>query len=253
MLAGLGAGLLAGLLGIGGGLLVVPVLFFVLSQDPVHAGYAMHVALGSSLAFIVINSGMATLTHQRLGGVRWREVGWLAPALIAGGLLGAAIADQLPTAWLQRWFGGFLIVMAAYLFIQRIPDLPNRMARSWQSAVAGLPIGMVASLAGVGGGVMLVPWFLSRGFRTADAVGTSSACTVLVALVGTIGFALISDPVPLKGATGYVYWPAVAAFAITAMVTAPFGARLAHRVNQRSLRRGFALLVLLVGIKLLLF
>jgi hypothetical protein len=252
MLAGLAAGLLAGLLGIGGGLLVVPVLFFVLSQDSVHAAYAMHVALGSSLAFIVINSGMATLTHQRLGGVRWREVRWLAPGLIVGGLLGAAIADQLPTAWLQRWFGGFLIVMAAYLFIQRIPDLPNRMARSWKSALAGLPIGLVASLAGVGGGVMLVPWLLTRGFRTADAVGTSSACTVLVALVGTIGYAVISDPVPLDGATGYVYWPAVAAFAVTALVTAPFGARLAHRVNQRSLRRGFALLVLLVGVKLLL-
>ncbi|MDX1442801.1 MAG: sulfite exporter TauE/SafE family protein [Gammaproteobacteria bacterium] len=250
VLAGIVAGFLAGLLGIGGGLVVVPVMFFVLSSDPAAATYAMHVALGSSLAFIVINSGIAAIMHWRLGGLRWRELGWMAPGLVIGSLAGARLADEFPTAALQRWFGIFLLVMAAYLFLQRHPPLP-KADRPWLSAIAGLPIGGVASLAGVGGGVMVVPWLLARGHRAAVAVATSSACTVIVAFVGSVGYMLFASETPLPYSTGYIYWPAVAAFAVTAIFTAPLGAKTAHRIDQSKLRRGFALLVLLVGLKLL--
>ena len=251
LLAGIAAGFLAGLLGIGGGLVVVPAIFFVLSLDPAQAEFAMHVALGSSLAFIVINSGIAAFSHWRLGGLRWREVAWLAPGLVLGSLAGARLADEFSTEILQRWFGGFLVAMAVYLFLQRRLTLPAA-ARPWHTAVAGLPIGGVASLAGVGGGVMVVPWMLARGYRPAVAVATSSACTLIVALVGTLGYILFASRTPLPYSTGYIYWPAVFAFAATAMFAAPFGARAAHRVDQVTLRRGFALLVLLVGLRLLL-
>lgn len=250
LLAGLFAGFLAGLLGIGGGLVVVPVIFLVLMQDPAHAEYAMHVALGSSLAFIVINSGAAAWVHYRMGGLRWQEFYWLAPGLVLGSLLGAQLADGLSTAILQRWFGGFLIAMAIYLFLQRRPPMP-KTGRPWASVIAGLPIGTIASLAGVGGGVMVVPWLLARGHRAAVAVATSSACTVVVALVGALGYVLFASRQPLPWSTGYIYWPAVLAFAATAVLMAPLGARAAHRINQKKLRRGFALLVLVVGIRLL--
>lgn len=250
VVAGIAAGFLAGLLGIGGGLIVVPAMFFMLSRDPVHADYAMHVALGSSLAFIVINSSISAFMHYRIGGLRWREIGWLTPGLVIGSLLGAQLADLFTTLVLQRWFGGFLVVMAIYLFVQRRPPLP-KTDRPWVSTIAGLPIGTIASLAGVGGGVMVVPWMLARGHRAVVAVATSSACTVIVAIVGALGYSLLASRTPLEWSTGYIYWPAVAAFSVTAIFTAPLGAKLAHRIDQSKLRRGFALLVAIVGIRLL--
>ncbi len=250
LLAGVIAGFLAGLLGIGGGLVVVPVLYFVFSNDPVTAGEAMHLALGSSLAFIVLNSGSAAWAHFRLDGVRWEEVAWLAPGLSVGGLLGAFVAGMLPTEALRLWFGVFLLAMATWIFLQRRPALESRVPRA-VSAVAGIPIGTLASLAGVGGGVMVVPWLLMRGFRPAHAVATSSFCTVVVAFVGTIGYAVFANDVGLAWTTGYVYWPAVLGIAISALMFAPLGAKAAHRVNQRLLRRGFSLLLVIVGIRLM--
>lgn len=248
-LAGLAAGLLAGLLGIGGGLVVVPVLYFHFGGDPVTAPYAMHLALGSSLAFIVINSGVAAWTHAKLDGVRWHEVALLAPGLSAGALAGAAIADYLPTVVLAKFFGSFLLVMAALMTFRRAGEF--RAPRNWMSAVIGGPMGVVASLAGVGGGVMVVPWLLARGHRAVHAVATSSVCTVIVAALGAAGYAAFADPLPLEGVTGYVHWYAVFGIAVTALVSAQLGARLAHRVDQKLLRRGFALLLVVVGARLL--
>lgn len=248
---GLVAGFLAGLLGIGGGLIVVPSLYYFFSHDPVTAPYAMHLALGSSLAFIVLNSGAAAWMHHRLGGVHWREVMWLAPGLALGALFGAALAGQLDTQTLARGFGAFLIVMALYLFAHRRPAF-HAGKKHWLSLFAGVPMGAIASLAGVGGGVMVVPWLLSRGFKPAHAVGTSSFSTVIVAALGALGYMLFAETVPLQGVTGYVYWPAVIGIGFTAMLMAPLGARTAHHVNQLWLRRGFAMLMFVIGMELLL-
>lgn len=249
-LTGAVAGLLAGLLGIGGGLVVVPVLYFHFSADPVTAPYAMHLALGSSLAFIVINSGIAAWTHARLDGVRWREVSWLAPGLALGGLAGAALADMLSTEALARFFGGFLLAMAVWMVFRSAAA--GRTAPQWLSAVIGLPMGTVAALAGVGGGVMVVPWLLARGHAAAHAVSTSSICTVVVAAVGVSGYILFGEPVPVDSVIGYVHAQAVLGIAITALLTAQVGARLAHRVDQKLLRRVFAGLLVVVGARLLL-
>lgn len=248
--AGVAAGFLAGLLGIGGGLVVVPLLYFYFSGDPAVAPHAMHLALGSSLAFIVINSGFASWMHMRLDGVRWSEVRRLGPGLAIGSLAGAALADALPTEILARFFGIFLLVMAVLIIVQRTGDV--RRPPQWLSMVIGAPMGLLASLAGVGGGVMVVPWMLARGHRAAQAVATSSVCTVLVAAVGTVGYIALAEDVALAGATGYVHWPAVIGIAVTALFAARFGARLAHHVDHRLLRRVFALLLAVVGVRLLL-
>ncbi|HEX7031294.1 MAG TPA: sulfite exporter TauE/SafE family protein [Gammaproteobacteria bacterium] len=248
--AGLAAGFLAGLLGIGGGLVVVPLLYFWFSNDPVAAPYAMHLALGSSLAFIVLNSGIAAWSHAKLDGVRWAEARLLAPGLALGSLAGAALADGLPGDVLVRYFGGFLLVMAA-LMAFRAPR-PAPAGRSRHSAWIGIPIGVVAALAGVGGGVMVVPWLFSRGYRAAEVVATSSVCTVVVALVGVAGYLLFADPVPLPGVIGYVHWQAVLGISVTALFAAQFGVRLAHRVDQRLLRRAFAVLLVVVGLRLVM-
>lgn len=249
--AGLLAGFLAGLLGIGGGLVVVPVLFFYFSGYAELAPYAMHLALGSSLAFIVLNSSAAAWVHYRLDGVQWPEARDLSPGLVAGGLIGAAIADALSTAVLARAFGIFLLAMAALILFGSRLQFPGG-GRRWHSAAAGVPIGGVAALVGVGGGVMIVPWLLSRGYRAAQAVATSSICTIVVAVVGAVGYMLFADAVPLPYTTGYVHWPAVLGIAVTAFLTARLGARLAHRVDQRVLRKVFALLLVIVAVRLLI-
>lgn len=248
-LAGLVAGFLAGLLGIGGGLVVVPLLFFWFSHDPLAAPYAMHLALGSSLAFIVINSGVAAWTHMKLDGVRWHEVRLLAPGLAIGSIVGAALADFLPTEALARFFGIFMIAMAALMFFRKPRETQG--GHHWYSGVIGVPMGIVASLAGVGGGVMVVPWLFSRGYRAAHVIATTSVCTIVVAIVGTLGYTVFADPVPLPGVIGYVHWHAVLGIAVTAFFTAQIGARLAHRVDQQMLRKGFAGLLVIVGLRLL--
>lgn len=247
--AGLVAGFLAGLLGIGGGLVVVPLLYFWFSADPLAAPYAMHLALGSSLAFIVINSGVAAWTHMKLDGVRWPEVRLLAPGLAAGSVVGAALADLLPTGALARFFGVFMIAMAALMFFRKPRDFHG--GNRWYSGVIGVPMGVVAALAGVGGGVMVVPWLFSRGYRAAQVVATTSVCTIVVAVIGTLGYTVFADPVPLPGVIGYVHWHAVLGIAATAFFTAQIGARLAHRLDQQMLRKGFAALLVLVGLRLL--
>lgn len=249
-MTGLVAGFLAGLLGIGGGLIMVPILYYVFSAQPDTAPHAMHLALASSLAFIVLNSGAAAWMHHRLGGVRWREVLLIAPGLAFGGLAGAALAGQLGSDILRGWFASFLIVMALYLLLHRARVEAKRIPEMF-SAIIGLPIGMVAALAGVGGGVMVVPWMIFRGHATAIAIAISSICTVLVALLGAIGYMWFANAPEFAHATGYVYWPAVFATAITSMLVAPYGAKVAHRVDQQSLKKGFAILILLVGVKLL--
>lgn len=246
---GLVAGLLAGLLGIGGGLVVVPMLYFHFSANPVTAPHAMHLALGSSLAFIVINSGIAAWTHARLDGVRWREFRLLAPGLAAGGLAGAALADNLSTVALARFFGSFLLAMSAWMLFR--PAGTRRDVPESLSYVIGLPMGTLAALAGVGGGVMVVPWLLARGHSAAHAVSTSSVCTVVVAAIGAAGYIFLAESLQLDGVTGYVHWYAVLGVAVTALLTAQIGARLAHRIDQRLLRRIFALLLAVVGARLL--
>lgn len=248
--AGIAAGFLAGLLGIGGGLVIVPLLYFWFSADPVAAPYAMHLALGSSLAFIVVNSGTAAITHARLDGVRWTEAKRLAPGLAVGSLAGAALADLLPTNVLAKYFGVFLLVMAALLLFRRRQRV--HAGRAWHSTVIGVPMGVVAALAGVGGGVMVVPWLFSRGYRAAEVIATSSVCTVVVAATGVVGYLVFAEAVPLPGVIGYVHWPAVLGVSVTALFAAQAGARLAHRVNQQLLRRSFAGLMVIVGARLVL-
>lgn len=248
-LAGLAAGFLAGLLGIGGGIIVVPLLYFHFSADPVTAPYAMHLALGSSLAFIVINSGAAMWTHMKLDGVRWQEVQRLAPGLALGSVIGAALAGVLPSGALARFFGVFLLAMAALMLFRKPREAPAAGKR--YDRIIGIPMGIIAALAGVGGGVMVAPWLFQRGHRPAQVIATTSVCTVTVALIGAVGYMLFAEDIPLDGVIGYVHWQAVLGIAVTAFFTAQMGARLAHRVNQQLLRRGFAALLVIMGLRLL--
>jgi uncharacterized membrane protein YfcA len=255
-LLGLGAmaGVLAGLLGIGGGIVIVPGLAFLLADGPVPAARLMHFAVGTSLATIVVTALSSIRSHHRRGAVDWPTVGRLTPGLIVGCGLGALVADRLVTGTLATVFGSFLLAMALRLVQPGTPGGHRRLP-GWPGTTAyGTGIGALSTLVGIGGGTLSVPLLTWHGVDIRRAVGSAAACGLPIALAGTAGVMLAGAGLPGApgGATGYVYWPAFAAIVPASVACAPLGAWLAHVVPRRALRRGFALFVAIVGVRMLL-
>lgn len=251
--AGLFAGFLAGLLGVGGGLVFVPALLAIFHWQGVPPGAAMHAAVGSSLAAIILASASSVTAHARRGNVEWPVWRTLLPGLVAGALLGAAVAALLSGAVLRQVFGVFLFVVAFQMagFVQTAPHraLPGRAA----TGAVGVGIGAVAALVGIGGGVLTAPFLVWCNRPVLRAVGTAAAAGMPIAVAGAVGFAVAgAGTVGLPaGSTGFVVWPSALLLGSLAMVTAPFGARVAQHASALVLRRVFAVALVAVGIRLL--
>ncbi|MEN8176196.1 MAG: sulfite exporter TauE/SafE family protein [Pseudomonadota bacterium] len=248
------AGLLAGLLGVGGGLVIVPVLLWVFHGQGIDGAVSMHLAVGSSLATIVATSLSSIHSHHRRGAVEWSTVKLLAPGLVAGVALGTLAANFLPSQWLQRVFGVFAVLVAAQLLSGRGFRGDRSMPSASAMAVAGTFTGGISALVGIGGGSLTVPFLAWHGMPMVRAVATSSACGLPIAAAGALGFAYIGWRVPQlpAGATGFVFWPAVVGILVASVATAPLGARLAHSLPVGTLKRLFGLLLLVVGVTLLI-
>ncbi len=253
-LVGLLAGLLAGLFGIGGGLIVVPALGYQFALHDPDGGFRMHTAVGTSLASIVLTSLPAVRTHHKAGFVLWPTAVALAPAMMIGSLLGAAAAALLTGATLRSLIGVFVILAATYVFADRKPEASRALPGTIGLSSAGGIIGLISALAGIGGGLLTTPFLLWHGHTIRDAIGTAAACTIPVALAGAIGFVAVgwADGDGLAFSTGYVYWPGVAGIASGSMLGAIAGARLSHRTAAPILRRMFAILLALIGLDMIL-
>lgn len=251
--AGAVAGLLAGLLGIGGGLILVVALVWLLPLVGAQPAHVMHMALASALASIVFTAISSATAHARRGSVIWPSVLALAPGLLAGGVAGALLATWLPGAVL-RWFVAAFCLVTAWRMAagsrraEGGADLPS--ARAGVLAAWGLLIGAVSAVVGIGGGSLTVPLLVGYGVRPVRAVGTSAACGLLIALASVAGYGFGGrDVVGLPpGSWGYVYLPGVLAIAVASMLMAPLGVRLAHAIPGRQLQRVFALFLVLVGL-----
>lgn len=250
------SGILAGLFGVGGGLVIVPALnlIFVLFDLGIPAESRMHYAIGSSLAVIVFTAVSSARAHQARGAILWDAFRRLVPGVIAGGLIGAVIADAMGNRTLQATFGAFVIVIALYIIVGYQPPPGRRLPGFAATSVAGTFIGIVSALAGIGGGVMTVPFLLWASIPIRRAVGTAAACTLPVALAGAFGFVITGwGQVPAPAwSTGYVYWPAVAGISLASVLLAPVGAWLAHTLPVARLRQAFALLLVVVGFRMLM-
>lgn len=247
------AGLLAGLLGIGGGIVIVPGLAWLLTTTPVPPERLMQFAVGTSLATIVVTAVSSIRSHHRRSAVDWVTVGRLTPGLVAGCGVGALIADRVATDTLATVFGLFLLAMAVRLALPGTPA-PHRRLPGWPGTTAyGTGIGALSSLVGIGGGTLTVPLLTWHGVDIRRAVGSAAACGLPIAIAGAAGFVVagLGTPGAPPGATGYVYWPAFAAIVPTSIACAPLGARLAHAVPRTALRRGFALFAAVVGVRML--
>lgn len=249
------AGVLAGLFGIGGGMVMVPALAFVLAGQGVPAAIVMHVALGTSLAVIALTSLSSSLSHHRRGGVRWDVLRVYGPALAVGALAGAFIADALPGLALRRLVGVSSLLIALQMALDYRFGAMERMAlpRTAELGVAGGIIGVLSSLIGIGGGSLTGPYLALRGYALRQSVGTAAAGGIPIAWAGALGYVIAGwqqAGVP-EPALGYVSGSAFAGLAVASTLMAPFGARLAHHLTPRKLQLAFAGMLVLVGIEML--
>jgi uncharacterized membrane protein YfcA len=248
------AGVLAGLLGVGGGLVLVAALAWLLPLLGVPADAAMHAALASSLASIVLTAAASARAHARRGSVLWPTVAWMVPGLLLGGWLGSGVAVRIDGEALRWIVAAYCVVAALQLLFGKgregRPD--GRPAPKGPGmAAAGGVIGAVSAVVGIGGGSMTVPLLVSRGVAPVRAVGTSSACGVAIGLASALGYALHAPAGALpEHAVGYVYLPAAIGVAMASVLAAPFGTRLAHRLHGDTLKRVFALFLLAVAASL---
>jgi len=252
---GVAAGIMAGLLGIGGGLILVAALVWLLPSQGVPAEAAMHVALATSLTSIVLTALSSAYAHHRRGSVLWHSVTWLVPGMLLGGLFGAAVATALPGDILRCFVSGYCFVAAAQLLFgtTRVGGDRSDAPASPGLTVAGVGIGSVAAVVGIGGGSMTVPLLVWLGVPPVRAVGTSSACGVAIAVASAIGYMGLGPPAGMlpAGSVGYVYVPAAIGIALTSILAAPWGTRLAHHISGLTLKRVFAGFLVLVGLSLL--
>jgi hypothetical protein len=252
---GAAAGVLAGLFGVGGGLIMVPALAMVLPTQGMPADVYMQVAIGTSLAVISVTSLSSTLAHHRHGGVQWPVFARLAPGLMIGALAGAYIAHLLTGLTLQRIVGGGALLVSVQMAFNLQPKTSKQLAppAGTELVTAGGVIGLLSSLIGIGGGSLTVPYLSFRGLTIRQAVGTAAACGVPIAWGGAAGFIITGWGHPaLPGwHLGYVSLGGFAGLAVASVLTAPLGASLAHRLPPLVLRRAFAALLFVIGLKML--
>ncbi|RLT92651.1 sulfite exporter TauE/SafE family protein [Ketobacter sp.] len=250
---GVMAGLAAGLLGVGGGLIIVPVLIYSFSLLGFPPEVLTHMAVGTSLATIILTSFGSVYQHHRKGAVLWPILTWYALGLAVGAFLGAKLADVIHGRLLQILFGVFAILIAIQMASGVKPRGSRELPGALGLSLTGGIIGAVSAIFGIGGGSLSVPFLTWCNVKMQQAVATSAAGGMPIALAGSLGFVLAGwdKPVP-EYSLGYVYLPALLGIAVTSVLFALVGARLAHRLPAATLKKIFAGLLLLVGVKLLL-
>lgn len=253
-LLGMATGFLAGLLGIGGGMLMVPFITIILASKGYPGEYTVKMAVATSLATICFTSLSSVRAHHRRGAVRWPIVRLLAPGILLGSLAGAQLAVALPGKVLSVLFAVFVAFSATQMFQNRKPKPTRTLPGRWGTFAMGGAIGMLSSLVGAGGAFISVPFMTWCNVKIHDAVGTSAALGFPIALAGTLGYIWAGQGVPQMppGSVGYLYLPGLAVISVASMSTAPWGARTAHRMDIRPLKKVFALVLYVLAAYFLL-
>ncbi len=254
LLLGVFAGLVGGLLGLGGGILIVPALLFLFMWQGLPSDILMHLAVATSLFTIVFTSVSSSYAHHKHQAVLWPQVLLLTPGIIIGAVAGALIADQLSSDILRRVFGLFEILVACQVgfsvkpvvLYRSLPDKPGML-------FAGSVIGTLSTLLGIGGGTLTVPYLVWCHVDIRKAVATSAACGFPIALAGASAMIVTGmdyGQLPAHS-IGYVYVPAAILILITSVLFAPLGAKLAHAMPVNTLKRVFAVVLACVGLRML--
>lgn len=244
------AGLLAGLFGIGGGIVIVPVLVLSFTAQGFDPAVLTHMAVGTSLATIVFTSINSILTHHRKGAVRWPIACWLSVGILFGVWLGSLTAGALKGPELQKIIGVFAVLVAIQLALDLKPKSNLGIPSAKGLGVVGAVIGWASAIFGIGGGSLTVPYLVWRNVPIQQAVATAAACGFPIALAGAISFMWLgwSEAQLPPWSWGFVYLPATLGVALTSMYSARMGANLAHSLPPLLLKRLFAALLASVGL-----
>lgn len=247
-------GVLAGLLGVGGGLVIVPILVFAFGLQGVSPEITMHLALGTSLASIMFTSISSFMAHHKRGAVHWTTVKRIVIGIFTGTFLGSCFASILSTEVLKIFFVVFLYFVAIQILTNKKPKASRELPGLPGMFAAGNVIGFVSSLVGIGGGTLSVPFMVWCNIVVHHAIGTSAAIGLPIAIAGTIGYVFNGWGVPNlpEYSIGYVYTPALLGIAAISVLTAPLGVKLAHSLPVDKLKKIFAVLLMVVGTKMLL-
>lgn len=254
MALGAFAGVLAGLLGVGGGVVIVPVLIYLFTLQQMPAPFILHLALGTSLASIMFTSISSLRAHHLKGAVDWQVFRRVTLGILVGTLLGSWVAAQLSTRFLKGFFIVFLYYIAFQLLLNVKPKPSRQLPGAGGMFGVGGFIGGVSSLVGIGGGSMSVPFLVWCNVSLHNAIGTSAAIGFPIALAGAAGYVangLLVSSLP-SYSFGFVYLPALVGIAVVSMLTAPLGARLAHSLPVPLLKKSFAFLLIATGTKMLI-
>ena len=242
-------GFLAGLLGLGGGMTMVPLLTLVFTRQGFAPEHVVHMAIATATATILFTSVASIREHQRHRAILWPVVGGLAPGVVVGSLAGPQIVGGMSTPILSAFFGLFVAVAATNILLDRKPKPARELPGRGGLVAVGGGIGLIASMVGAGGAFMTVPFMTACNVPMRNCVATSAALGLPVALAGTIGFivaGLARTGMP-SYTIGYVYVPALLAIVAASMVSAPFGARAAHRWPVTRLKHAFASVLYALG------
>lgn len=252
--AGAVAGLLAGLLGIGGGLIIVPMLVFCFSLEHISPAVTMHLALGTSMASIIFTSVSSFRAHHKRGAVEWPLVRRIVLGIFVGTFLGSCLAARMSTGFLKGFFVIFLYYVATQMLLNKKPKPSRQLPGALGTFAVGNIIGAFSSLVGIGGGTLSVPFMTWCNIPVHRAIGTSAAIGLPIAVAGTVGYLVNgwnADYLP-PHSVGYIYLPALVGLVVTSVLTAPFGVHLAHSLPVDRLKRIFAILLYVVGTRMLI-
>lgn len=252
MALGAFAGILAGLLGIGGGLVIVPMLTFMFTTQGLPQEYILHLALGTSLASILFTSVSSLRAHHKRGGVIWPVVGRITPGIITGTLFGAWVAARLSTTFLKGFFAVFLYYVAVQMLMGMKPKPSRQAPGNGGMFCAGNTIGLFSSLVGIGGGTLSVPFLVYCNTAMHTAIGTSAAIGFPIAVAGASGYLL--NGLSAKGlpeeCVGFIHLTALSGIVLASVCTAPLGARLAHSLPVPKLKKIFACLLFILATRM---
>jgi len=253
LLLGTIVGFMAGLLGIGGGGIMVPILtsLFLAMNMPLEK--VVHLALGTSMASIIFTSLSSLRAHHFKGAVLWSIVKDITPGIMLGTFVATFIAAQASALYLAVFFSGFMAFVAIQMFLDKKPQAHKQAISKLQLFLVGNGIGAISALVSIGGGSLTVPYLVSHNINIKKAIGTSAAVGFPIALSGTMGYVVNGwSNTSFENYTfGFVYLPAVMLISITSILTAPLGVKLAHYLPVKQLKKIFALLLIVLSVKML--
>ena len=255
LLLGTFIGFMAGLFGIGGGGIMVPVLTALFLHYGIAADSAVHLALGTSMASIVMTSIASLRAHHAKQAVLWRVVRTMSPGIVVGTLLATFLAVRVSGLALALFFSVYMAYASAQMFLDRKPQPSRELAGNTTLVLVGCGIGVISALVSIGGGSLTVPFLVWQNVNIKKAIGTSAAMGLPISLAGSVGYMVNGWGQSTETGSytvGFVYLPAVLLISLASSVTAPLGARWAHQLSVASLKKGFAVLLLLLSLNMLL-